>query len=190
MQKQLFWGGFILTLLLTWVLPVRAQNVESPTDSSTLEQEETLPESEVKEEPSVESSPDSNMGEDSTTEVSSEEIEKFANAISQIQTIQTDYQTRIIQAIEQQGLTQERFIQIQQAQLNPEVQPEPEVSSEEMDDFDQANTKVDSLSQEAKSKMQEAVRAEGLELERFNEIFASLQGNPELQQEVQRILKN
>lgn len=167
MYKQILSGTFVVALLLAAGLPVRSQTTEQAPPSTTQEQETPK-----------------------AAEVSSEELEKFASAFKQIQTIQQDYQGRMVQAVEQQGLSQERYVQIQESQKNPSAQPNSEISQEDMQNYEQANATISQLQQEATSKMKEAVQAQGLDIERFNEIIAAIQQDPSLQEQVQQMIQN
>jgi hypothetical protein len=168
MYKQLLLGGFALALAFSAGLPARSQTSQTePQQQAPSGQQQTAP----------------------AADVSSEDLQKFANAVRQIQTIQQDYQGRMAQAVEQQGLSQDRYLAIQESQTNPSAQPNTQVSEDEKQKFEQATAQVSQLQQEAESKMKEAVQAEGLDVKRFNEIFAAIQQDPSLQQQVQQMMQ-
>jgi uncharacterized membrane protein len=164
--KPLVVGSFLLTLLFGAVVPVRAQAPDPA---------ETAPAPQTQEAPK--------------TEVSSEELQKFVNVVKQVQTIQQSYEGRMAQAVQGVGLSQERFMEIHQSQKNPSAQPSSQVSEEEMQNYEQANAQVSKLQQEAETEMQKALQTEGLNIERFNEIFVAIQQDQSLQQQVQQMLR-
>ncbi|NJL83232.1 MAG: DUF4168 domain-containing protein [Chloroflexaceae bacterium] len=123
-------------------------------------------------------------------QVETAELEKFANALKAIQTLQKESQEEMVQAIEGQGLSQERFGEILDVQQAPESQPETPPSPEELEKFEKAQTEISTIQDNTRQEMEQAVTAEGLEVERFKQIFASVQQNPELQQQVQQYLAN
>jgi hypothetical protein len=170
MYKQLLLGGFALALAFSAGLPARSQTSQTEPQQQQQpqpQQQQTAP----------------------AADVSSEDLQKFANAVKQIQTIQQDYQGRMAQAVEQQGLSQDRYLAIQESQANPTAKPNSQVSEDEKQKFEQATAQVSQLQQEAESKMKEAVQAEGLDVKRFNEIFAAIQQDPSLQQQVQQMMQ-
>jgi len=170
MYKQLLTGSFLITLLFAVGLPARAQTTteQAPASQEPASQEPAAPQKEV----------------------SSEELQRFANAVKQILTIEQDYQGRMAQAVENTGLSAERYIEIRKSQDSSTAQPSAEMSQEEKQNYEQANAQVTQLVQEADSKKKEAVQAQGLDLQRFNEIFAAIQQDPSLQQQVQQMIQN
>ncbi|MGH2414412.1 MAG: DUF4168 domain-containing protein, partial [Microcystaceae cyanobacterium] len=99
-------------------------------------------------------------------------------------------QEKMLRAVQSEGLTPERFMEIERGQQNPQGQATPEVSGEEKQKYEKAEAQVKQIHQETQTQMQQAIKAEGLELERFNQIVAAVQQNPTLQQQVQQMLKS
>lgn len=125
------------------------------------------------------------------TEVSDGEIEKFANAIKEFQTIQQDAQQQATQILEGEQLSWERFNQILQSQRNPEAQPaSPEVSAAERQRFDQAISKLDELRQSTNQRMDQALASQQLERQRFAEILAMVRQDSGLRQRIEQELQN
>lgn len=164
MLKQLLTGGSILTLVLVSSLPATAQ-VQNPAPQAP-----------------VQGAPQ--------TQVSSEELQKFANSVKLILTIEQGAQTKMEQAVKAEGLSQERFMAIYQAQQNPKTQPKPAVSSQEKLKYDTAFAKLGQIQKETQSQMTNVLQKEGLEVKRFNEILVVVRQNPELRQKVQQLIKS
>ncbi len=164
MRRQLLLGGSILALLLAGSLPARTQAQEP---ASQLQAQEA-----------------------SQAKISQEELQQFAKAIKQLQAIQQESEQKVVKAIQGEGLSQERFREISQLQQNPETQSTTEVTEEEMQSFEKAAARVTELLQAAQSKMEQAVRAEGLEIQRFNQIATAVRQTPALQQELQQMTQN
>lgn len=161
MKRQLlFLGSSILVLLFAGNVTAQTEQ-ESPSD------------------PAVQEAPQA--------DVSSEELQQFASAMQQLETIQQTYEGEMTQAVESEGLSKERFIEIRQLQGNPEAEPTSEVSQEEIQSFESATARLTEIQQEAMTKMKEAIQSEGLEVQRFNQIMAAVQQDPNLQQEVQQM---
>lgn len=119
--------------------------------------------------------------------VSQQELQKFTSAIKQLQAIQQQSRTEMVQAVQRQGLSEQRFVQIYQAQQNP--QSAAKIPQQEKQNFEKAITQIKAIQQQTQPKMQQAVKSKGLEVERFNQILASVQQNPALQQKVREMLK-
>ncbi|MFP4100429.1 DUF4168 domain-containing protein [Coleofasciculus sp.] len=168
MLKQLLTGGSVLALVLAASLPIQAQ-AETPAQQP--------------------GSP-SQMQETPQLEVSQEDLQKFASALEQLQSIEQETQVELVEAIENQGLSVERFQEIALAQQNPEIQPSTEISQAEVESFDQAAGQVTQIQQQAQTRMQEAVEREGLDAQQFSQIGAALQQDPTLQQQFQEMLQN
>jgi len=120
--------------------------------------------------------------------ISQQELQKFTSAIKQLQAIQQQSRTEMVQAVQRQGLSEQRFVQIYQAQQNP--QSGTKVSPQEKQNFEKAITQIKAIQQQTQPKMQQAVKSQGLEVQRFNQILASVQQNPALQQKVRQMLKS
>lgn len=170
MLKKYLTGSAICTLLLLAGFSTQAQ-AQQPAPEP---EQQVVPETDV---PAEE------------IDVTTEEVEQFASAIRQMQQIQSDAQTEAAQVLETVGLSVPRFNEILETQANPQAQPTAEVTPEEQQTFDQAYAEISQIQENTERRMEEAIQAEGLEVERFNEIFAAVRQNPELRQEVERILR-
>lgn len=125
-----------------------------------------------------------------SSEVSPEELEKFAEALKQLLAIEAEAKQRMTQAVQEEGLTPERFVQIERSKQGESSASAAGVSAEEQQKYDNALAKVREISQEIRAKQYAAVQSQGLEVERFQEIIAAVQQNPELGQQVQQMLQN
>ena len=123
-------------------------------------------------------------------QVSQEELQKFANAVKKLQPLQQNAQKQVSQAIVAQKLTEERFGEIYQSRRNPQAQPTKKITSEENKKFEQANAQIEKIQETTQSKMVEAVQAEGLDKEQFNRIFLAVRQNPQLLQQVQKMIQS
>lgn len=128
---------------------------------------------------------------EAATPVSESEVEKFASAVKEFQSIQQEAQQEANQIIEGEDLSPERFSQILQTQQNPQAEaPAPEVSSEERQKFDQALEKLNTLQQSTRQRMDQALQTQGMERERFSQILAMVRQDASLRQRVEDQLKN
>ncbi len=126
----------------------------------------------------------------STGEIPPEELQQFVQTLKQLREVEVQAQQQMAQAVQSQGLTPERFMEILgQNQQNPDSQA-AEVSGDEKEKFDQALTQVRGILREAESQKLQVLQAQGMEPERFNQIIAAVQEQPSLQQQVQQLLQN
>lgn len=162
MLKQLLAGGSVLAVLFAGGLSAQAQ-APSP-------------------QPKVQPAPQ--------VQVSPAELEKFANAIKQLRVIQQASQAEMVKAVQSEKLSEQRFIQIYQVQQNPQAPTTPKVTPTEKQSFDKAFAKIGQIQQTTQTKMKQVVQSQGMEVQRFNQIFAAVRQNPTLQQKIQQLLQS
>lgn len=131
---------------------------------------------------------------ENSMEVDEEEIQRFANAFEAVQSIQEKSREEMAQAIEQQGLTIKEYnelFQQQQGNAGGESQmSQSNYGAEKRRQFEQADARIDEIEQETQSEIEQAITQEGLEVERFEQIWIAVRQDPELQQRVQNELQN
>ncbi len=123
----------------------------------------------------------------SATEVTQEELQKFTEAFKQLRAIEAEAEEKMAQAVQQEGLTPQRFVEIGQSQQNAGASG---ISADEQQKFQKALVRVRQILERTETQKYEAVENQGLEVERFQEIIAAIQGNPALQQRVEQMLQN
>lgn len=175
----------------TEALPQPAANPDaSPSNPTSNAPEEPAPASNAPDaegaSPST-SDPASNPG--AAEPIPPEELQKFAKTFSLLKVIQQDAQKEMAEIIQQEGLSQERFEMLFQAQQEPNPQSQPQVSAEEEQKFAQANSKINQVQQGSEAKMRQVIQQQGLNPQRFEEILAAVQKDPALQQQVQQLMQ-
>jgi len=125
--------------------------------------------------------------EEQKEEVSEEELKQFASAFQQVQVVSQEAQQEMVKAIEEEGLEVMRFNEIQQAQQDPNQ--EAEATGEELKKYEAATGELERIQVEAQRLMQERIAEEGLTVDRYQEIAAIIQGDPELQQKLQQYMQ-
>jgi hypothetical protein len=182
MLKQLLTASSVAALLVTLSLSAQAQT-RQPAAPAQPAAPQTSP-------PSAPGASPQASPQAAPITVSSAEVDQFANAIKELRTIQEDAQTQASQAIQGQGLSVERFNQLLQNQRNPQSQPPANVTSQERQNFDQAMSKVGEIQQSTQTRMEEAIKKQGLDVPRFNQIFAAVRQDPNLRQQIQQKIQN
>ncbi|MFO7790118.1 MAG: DUF4168 domain-containing protein [Bacteroidales bacterium] len=116
-------------------------------------------------------------------DITDEELEKFASVFLTEQEVQQD----MIEIIQDEGLSVQRFQQMQQASQNPEQ--ELDASEEEMKQYESVMASIQEIQPESQKKIQDKIKEEGLTQKRYSEINNAMQQNQELQQRFQNIMQ-
>lgn len=119
-------------------------------------------------------------------EVSDAQLQKFADAYQEVQMSNQAIQQEMVVAIEEEGLTPERFNELYEAKMDPEK--EVEATEDEIEKQDAAMVVIQEIQKDSQAKMEEKVKEKGLTMEQFQGIGAQVQQNPELQQKLQAIM--
>ncbi len=124
-----------------------------------------------------------------TKPVSKDEVQKFANAIKQILIINRASETEAVAAIKGEGFTEERFDEIYKSQQDPKAKPTTQIQPKERQGYDRVVTKLVQIQKDSDAKMEKAVQSQGLDVPRFNQIFEAAQKNPQLRQDIQKLVQ-
>ena len=125
--------------------------------------------------------------EQNQTPVSNAELEKFATAFQGVQKVNQSTQQEMVSVVEAGGMTVEEFNALIQAKQNPDQ--EVEASDEKLEKFEVASKGINELQVKAQAKMEKQIVDTGLSVERYQEIAAKLQTDPELQQKIQEYMQ-
>lgn len=119
-------------------------------------------------------------------QVTDEQLQKFADAYQKVQESNQVIQQEMVVAIENEGLSAERFNEIYEAKMDPEK--EVDATEEELEKQDAAMVVIQEIQTASQEKMEEKIKEKGLTMEQFQAIGAQVQQNPELQQKLQAIM--
>lgn len=111
------------------------------------------------------------------------ERQQFINALQSVERIRFASQQQATDVLKDERFSIERFNEILQAQRNPQAEP-VNLSEREQERFDQAMTRLNELDRTAQTRMQEAIQREGLDPQRFNQLYTAMQRNPEFQRQI------
>lgn len=123
----------------------------------------------------------------SSLEVTDEELKAFIEVVNTVQGINQASQAEMVSAVEENGMTVERFSSIAQSQQNPESNLE--VGSEEMKLYEETLALVEKIQIEARSEMEAAINESPLTMERYQEIAMAAQSDMELQKRLQALMQ-
>ncbi len=124
------------------------------------------------------------MPQQQSTEVSDNEIEKFATAFREVQVIDQQVQQDMTTAVQEEGVDIQRFNEYIAAQQTPGQ--EMQASEEEMEQFAEAYQQIEEIQMEAQKEMEEVITENDLTIPRYQEIAMAIQANPELMQKLQQ----
>jgi hypothetical protein len=116
-------------------------------------------------------------------DVTDEELTQFVAAMEHMQVINQSAQQEMVGAVQEGGMEVERFSEIMQSQQDPNQ--EANATSEEMEKYAAVNQSIEQIQVRAQQEMEEKITEAGLSTERYQQIGAMIQSNPELQQKLQ-----
>lgn len=175
MLKSLLAGSAVAALILVNGLSAEAQSKQTGFEP-------------VSPASTIEGNSSSELGADQGVEqtVSAAEVEQFAHAIQQMRQIQDEAYKQATAVLDSAGLSIDRFNEILHTQQDASTQPTPAISAVEQQGFDQAFPQINQIRAQTQQQMQQAVEQEGLNMERFNQIFALVRQNSQLREAVQQ----
>lgn len=118
--------------------------------------------------------------------VSDADLEKFAQAYQSVQQSNQQIQQKMVAAIEDEGISADRFNAIYEAKMNPEK--EVDATDDEMEKQEAAMAKVEAMQQSSQKEMEDKIKEKGLTMQQFQDLGAKIQNSPELQQKMQAIM--
>ncbi|MFW5757476.1 MAG: DUF4168 domain-containing protein [Bacteroidota bacterium] len=114
---------------------------------------------------------------------SDEQVENFAGAVMEVMTIQEERQTEMMQSIEENGLSVDRFNEMLM-EGQQKGQTEIEASEEEMEAFNESMAQVQQMQQDMQNEMMAAVADNGLEMQQYQEMMQGYEQYPEMKEKV------
>lgn len=121
-------------------------------------------------------------------EISDEELLTFLQTSDAIRPIQEEAQMEMRQVIEDEGISVERFQQLMMAMQNPQLAGQVEVSAEEEAAMQEMEPKLVEIENAASEEIVNEIDNQGLDVDRYQAIYMSLQQHPELMERLQAML--
>jgi hypothetical protein len=116
------------------------------------------------------------------------ELQQYVQALKQIQAIEMQTQQKMGQVIQGEGLSVERFIEIDRAASTGNAPTTSPISEKEQQQYNSAVTKIQKVWQESQPKKERAIAGQGLNPRRFSQINAQVQRDQVLQQKVKQMM--
>jgi hypothetical protein len=124
-----------------------------------------------------------------SADVSDEEIEQIATTIGELEPIQVKAQEQIGAALEEEGISLERFQQMMMAMQNPQMADQVEITDEEMAIIQNMQPKLMEIQGEAEQEMSAKMEENGLTMQRYRMVVMGAQQDPELMERLQSKLE-
>ncbi|MFO7827215.1 MAG: DUF4168 domain-containing protein [Bacteroidales bacterium] len=121
------------------------------------------------------------------TDVSDDELKTFASAFKQVQAIDQKAQQDMVKAVQDEGLSVQRYNELLQNEENPEQNANP--TEEEKQQFKKINISIEGIQMKAQESMHKKIQDEGLSIKRYQEIAFAVQNSPELQERLQQYMQ-
>lgn len=124
-----------------------------------------------------------------SSDVSDDEIEQIATTIGELEPIQVKAQEKIGAALEEEGISMERFQQMMMAMQNPQMADQVDISDEEMATIEGMQPKLMEIQGEAEQEMSAKMEENGLTMERYRMVVMGAQQDPDLMERLQSELE-
>ncbi len=125
----------------------------------------------------------------SPEDISDEELLTFVQASDAIQPIQQEAQSDMQEVVEEEGIEWQRFQQIMMAMQNPQMADQMDLSQEEEQSIQAVQPKLEEIEIEAYDEIRSEIAEQGIDVERYQAIFMSLQQHPELMERLEALLE-
>ncbi len=120
------------------------------------------------------------------TDYSDEELEQFVDALLEVMPLQDESQEKMIEEIEDQGLTIDQFNEIMAQKENPEV--EVEATEEELEAFEKAMEEVQNIQMEYNMKINGVIEENEMTPEEYEMIIMAYQQDTELRERIDEMI--
>ena len=127
-------------------------------------------------------------GQENVPSFEDSELEKFAQVMQKIQTVQTESNQKIESAFSESSLSKQRFNTLYQARKSGNQQKAEDESSAETKEFNKLAKQIQTIQQSSQKQMVETVRNNDMTVQKFNQIVKAMRSNPELGQKVQEMM--
>lgn len=117
---------------------------------------------------------------------SEEEIDLFAEAVSDVLPIQQKAEQKMVSEIEEQGMELDKFNQIAR-QMQQGVEPEG-VQEEDMQDFQSISEEIQGIQMETQQEINQVITETGISPAMYQEMIAAYSSNPQIKQKVDQKL--
>lgn len=123
-----------------------------------------------------------------SADVSDEELIQLASTIEQLEPIQLEAEEKIVETLETEGISIERFQQMMMAMQNPQMAGQVNITDDEMEKIQQLQPELMEIQGEAEQQITEKIEENGFTMDRYRSIIMGMQQDPELLERLQNEL--
>ena len=121
-------------------------------------------------------------------EVSDAELEKFATAFEQVRVISMEAQQEMAGVVTNEGMEIQRFTEIHEATLNPEV--EVTATEEEKKQHQKIVSGLEAIQADVQGKMEKVVQDQGITPARYEQIAMGIQNDQALRERLIKTIED
>lgn len=121
------------------------------------------------------------------SDVSDEDLETFVAVYQEVQAENQKLQQGMTEIIQKEGMDIQRFNEIYEASASPEK--EVEATDEELETHAKVVEEIEQAQTDFQAKVVKLIEKEGMTLDRYQEVFAQLQTDQELQQKFSELMQ-
>jgi hypothetical protein len=124
------------------------------------------------------------------TDFSENELRSFVKASEKVTAIQMKGEQNMIKAIEDEGLTVDRFHELLEKQRDPQRGTETSISAAELKSFNNAAQMILDENERLEKEMATSIEEEGIDVETYEEIMLAYQHNAAVQNRVNKMVND
>lgn len=120
-------------------------------------------------------------------EITDEDLQMVSNISDSAEGIQQEADEKVKVIIEDEGMEFTRFQEIVMSQQNPQMAGEVDLTEEEQETLEKVQPELTQVNQEAQQQYMETIEAEGLTVQKFQQIAQAIQAHPEVAERFEEI---
>lgn len=120
------------------------------------------------------------------TDFSDNDLKQFASVYEKVQVMSQGIQQKMMEVIQEEGMDLQRFNEIQQAKMNPDM--EVETTEEEDAQLAKIESQLEKIQGDFEKQIEPEIKKE-MSVDKYQKIIAALQQDQELQMRLQKIMQ-
>lgn len=116
-----------------------------------------------------------------------EELEKFVDISTKVQTVQMGAQDTMVSAIKEEGMTVEQFNKLAQAQQSPGAAST--ATKEDQDKFQKASAKIMKIQEGIMGKVEQTIQKAGMDVQTYQQIVYAYQNSEKVKSALNQIVQ-
>lgn len=126
----------------------------------------------------------------SPEEITDEDLQMVSNISDSAEGIQQEVDEKMQDIVENEGMEFPRFQEIMMSQQNPQMAGEINITEDEQETLQKVQPELTQVQQEAQAQYMETIEAEGLTVQKFQQLAQAIQTHPEVAERFEEIRAN